>query len=57
MTNIIYAQKYDYNWYTGYDFNDDSIDLPYAVLHWNFNTNNLNPIFQVDNFKKMDSFK
>lgn len=54
MTNIIYAQKYDYNWYTGYDFNDDSIDLPYAVLHWNFNTNNLNPIFQVDNFKKMD---
>ena len=54
LINIVDAQKYDYNWYTGYDFNDDTIDLPYAVLHWNFNTNNLNPIFQVDNFKKMD---
>ena len=41
------AQKYDYNWYTGYDLND-SFDFPFGITHIDFNTEDMNPKFVID---------
>jgi PKD repeat protein len=48
------AQKYDYNWYTGYRFREDTIQPDFGITHWDFNTSNLNPKFSYDTFKHID---
>ncbi len=48
------AQKYDYNWYTGYRFREDTLQPDFGITHWDFNTPSLNPKFCYDTFKHID---
>ncbi|MBK7223915.1 MAG: T9SS type A sorting domain-containing protein [Saprospiraceae bacterium] len=48
------AQKYDYNWFTGYSFREDTINPNFRITHWQFNTPSLNPKFSYDTFKHID---
>ena len=48
------AQKYDYNWFTGYSFREDTIQPEFRITHWDFNTSSVNPSFTYDTFKHID---
>ncbi len=48
------AQKYDYNWYTGYVSSKDKYYFPYGIMHWQFNTASGNPMFTLDSFKNIE---